>query len=75
MTKFIRIYKKNEADYEEIIQTEEAVAVTITWGDWKHSHKRVDYLMGQIGFKLLGEKVTEEDGSDCYSSIHVYNRK
>ena len=48
------------------------VFVDINWGDWKHSHLRTKYLLENIGCLYLGEDVTEEDGSDCYSAIHKY---
>lgn len=54
---------------------EECIAdfsVEIIWGDWKHAHLRADYLMEQFGFKAVDEYVTEDDGSDTYSSIHKY---
>jgi len=47
-------------------------AVEVNWGDWKHDHARVDYILGECGFTKMTEHVTEEDGSDCYSSIHYY---
>ena len=48
------------------------VALEINHGDWKHEHWRADYLVSTIGGAKISEKVTEEDGSDCYSSIHYY---
>ena len=49
------------------------IAVQISWGDWKHEHGRCDYLLRRdFGLFKMKEKVTEEDGSDCYSSIHYY---
>lgn len=48
------------------------VSIVIEWGDWKHEHGYADYIMQQHGFKKIKEDVTEEDGSDCYSSIHYY---
>lgn len=50
----------------------EALAVHIIWGDWKHSHARLDYIMKENGYELLGEMLTEDDGSDCYSATHFY---
>ena len=50
------------------------VIIYISWGDWKHSHLRVDYLMKQLGYILVNEDVTEENGDDCYSSIHYYTK-
>lgn len=51
--------------------TMEAV-IEISWGDWKHEHLYADYVMKQHDFLLKNEVVTEEDGTDCYSSIHYY---
>jgi len=48
------------------------VCVEISWGDWKHDHLRCDYILKQSGFLKVAEQVTEENGSDCYSSIHLY---
>lgn len=48
------------------------ISLSIEWGDWKHSHARLDYLMSQLGYTLTKEQVTEEDGSDTYSSVHYY---
>lgn len=46
--------------------------ITINWGDWKHDHMFCDYLMEQKGYVRIAEVVTEEDGSDAYSSVHRY---
>ena len=49
-----------------------AVHVSISWGDWKHDHGWCTELMRHLGYMKIGEVVTEEDGSDCYSAIHTY---
>jgi hypothetical protein len=46
--------------------------INIEWGDWKHEHGYADYVMSQHGFTKVKEQITEEDCSDCYSSIHTY---
>lgn len=51
------------------------VDVNIEWGDWRHDHEYCDYLMKQRGWELDSESVSDEDGSDCYSSTHTYKRK
>lgn len=57
----------------EIVSLEsEEAQIYIEWGDWKHEHGYADYVMNCNGFCKVYEKVTEEDGSDCYSSIHHY---
>lgn len=51
-----------------------AIAVEIERGDWKHDHACLDYHMRENGYECFNEVVTEEDGSDCYSSIHYYRK-
>lgn len=48
------------------------VIVDIDWGDWRHSHLWARDLMSYLGYVKVGEVVTEEDGSDCYSAEHTY---
>lgn len=58
------------------------IDITIEWGDWKHEHKRLDFLMYDTiyeynpnltkSFSKVGEDITEDDGSDTYSSVHRY---
>ena len=42
-------------------------------GDWKHDHLRADYLLKQLGGVSFGEKITEDDGTDSYTSIHYFS--
>lgn len=50
------------------------VAVEVIWGDWKHEHARLDWLVGENipNLRSIHTTTTEEDGSDCYSAIHYY---
>ena len=49
------------------------ICVEITWGDWKHDHLRVDFLMKEkFNPKFVCTDITEQDGSDTYSAIHRY---
>lgn len=49
------------------------VRVEIDHGDWKHEHGRADYLVkNELGGIHIGNEVTWEDGSDCYSALHRY---
>lgn len=61
--------------FEEMIVGIRIITVGVSWGDWKHSHNYLDYVMRQQGFLLLRERVTESDGSDCYSSEHAFYPK
>jgi len=48
--------------------------VSIRWGDWKHEHARARWLIEQNveGVTYLNTRVTEDNGSDCYSAEHRY---
>lgn len=49
-----------------------APCIHIDWGDWKHEHLWARDLMSYLGYVEIGSKVTEEDGSDCYSADHYF---
>lgn len=68
--------QQNDADYADISinpKTEE-VEISISWGDWKHSHARLRNLMLQLGYVRTDSVTTESDGSDCYSAIHKFSK-
>ena len=58
-------------DYNDKIRM---VAVEVIWGDWKHEHLRLDWLVKENlpNLRSIHTMTTEEDGSDCYSAIHYY---
>lgn len=62
------IYAEYITNFHKI---ENIVIVSID-GDWKHDHGYLDYLMAEKGYKKVGEKVTNEDGSDWYESEHTF---
>jgi hypothetical protein len=66
------IFSKYHLTYDYDIALNCVVMVTIEWGDWKHDHIALDYIMKENRFHLIDEITTESDGSDCYSSIHRY---
>ena len=59
----------------DLWETERGINVEVNNGDWKHDHMRLDYFMDKWGFELFNETVTEDDGSDTWSSIHHYTRR
>lgn len=69
-----RILKNGKLHGEVDIYPNGEVSVLIEWGDWKHEHGYLRYLMQQNGFTETDENVTEEDGSDCYSAIHTFKK-
>lgn len=74
----VRLLEENNIWAEVgIAPIENKIEVEITWGDWKHTHLRTDYLIGDYlnskGISCIkSECTTEDDGSDTYSSIHYY---
>lgn len=68
--------REKDADFDEVYATQingfSCLIVEVNWGDWKHSHGYLDYLMKEKHIMKIGEDVTEEDGSDTYSAIHIY---
>ena len=72
-------YASNHGIFIELSDYNEVTAeYSIRWGDWKHSHLRFKFLVGQYAkehnltkLHYMGEEITEEDGSDCYSAKHL----
>lgn len=49
------------------------IQVFVDNGDWKHDHLRVVHLINDnFCPDEIREEVTEEDGSDCYSAVHIF---
>ena len=72
-TEVEEILKEGEL-FGDISTYDNQVEVHIEWGDWKHEHAYLRYLMEQKGFIQTDENITEEDGSDCYSAVHVFRK-
>lgn len=71
------IYNKlKEYDiYPEIYEGNDGVIVIcVEWGDWKHEHALLDHIMAEMDFMLIDTKITNSDGSDCYSADHYYKK-
>lgn len=64
---------RKESLYPDLYEkTENIIVASVSWGDWKHEHLYLDVVMGRLGYTLIEVKITEEDGSDCYSADRVY---
>lgn len=70
----IRNYLESKDLYYEIYDWNGQIVIEIEHGDWKHDHARSDYLMSELGYKLVNEEETYTDGSDNYSAIHYYEK-
>jgi len=61
-------------DVEALMYGSKDFVVEIHWGDWKHEHKRCDWILGGMGYNLVSVDVTEDNGSDCYSALRYYRK-
>ena len=66
------IFRSNDLHYEWYELSDSVIEVDVQYGDWKHDHAYLDYIMKENGWYLTSEVGTDEDGSDCYSSLHRY---
>lgn len=60
--------------YYDVDENEDCFIITIEWGDWKHDHGHLQYLMANIGFTLDRREITDSDDSDCFSATYYYNK-
>ena len=67
-------YLKEKDLYYEIYETEDGFLISVEWGDWKHDHSYLEHLMGELDYILVDKKITNSDGSDCYSADHYYQK-
>ena len=76
----IQEYLKENEIFGEVAEWNNQIVISIEWGDWKHDHAYLDYLVTNylilkgIGY-VASEVVDEEDGSDCYSATHYFRLK
>ncbi len=67
-----KYYLFDEVFYNDLDDKIE-IRVFVDNGDWKHDHLRVVRLInGTFLPDEIREEVTEEDGSDCYSAVHIF---
>ena len=67
-----RIFKENNLTYEWWVQDDGGIVVVVEWGDLKHDHVFLKYVMRKNHYRVVEEIVTEEDGSDAYSAEYVF---
>lgn len=60
--------------YYDIYETEDGFIISVEWGDWKHDHRYLEHIMGELDYILIDKKITNEDGSDCCSADHYYQK-
>ena len=60
--------------YYDVDENEDCFIITIEWGDWKHDHRFLQYLMANLNFTLDKREITDSDDSDCFSATYYYNK-
>lgn len=71
--KVAQVFKDNDLHYEYGIRPNGEVNVDVHWGDWKHDHLYIDYVMEHNGFtQVRVMPFGEPTGDDTYSATHVY---
>ena len=68
-----RIWNENNLTYDYFIQFDGSIDVYVKWGDWKHDHLFINFIMKKNNYRLVSETTTEENGDDAYSSIHKFS--
>lgn len=68
-----RIFKENGVYYDwDICPTDGTITINVEWGDWKHDHLFLQYIMRQNNYRVVSRVVTEEDDTDCYSAEYEF---
>jgi hypothetical protein len=62
----------NDLHYDYSIDTDGTIIINVEWGDWKHDHQFLWWVMKKNYYRQINCIVTEEDGSDTYSAEHYY---
>lgn len=69
-----KIFKDNDLHYEWWESPNGNINVNVEWGDWKHDHWFLEYVMRQNGYIQIDRIITEEDETDAYSAKHVFRK-
>ena len=67
-----RVMKENNCYYDWFIHNDGTIEINVEWGDWKHGHRFLVYIMRKANYRHISEIVTEEDGSDTFSATHKF---
>ena len=66
------IFKENDFYYDyDCTSNPWTAEIRVTYGDWKHDHQRLMYVMEQNGFTLV-DRVIEPSDDDCYTCTYTY---
>jgi hypothetical protein len=71
MRRLEELWNEKEFPIEDYGTDEEGRLIVTMFGDWKHEHGRLDYVMEKEGYTAVDEDI-EDNGSDCYRSTHTF---
>lgn len=72
-TDIARIFKENDMDYDwEVSPTDGTITINVYWGDWKHDHRFLQWVMAKNNYRVTNRVITEEDGSDAFSAEYEF---
>ena len=74
MSEVIRLaFKEAGLSVDAIYQIDEnEILVCISWGDKKHEHLACEQIMKRLGYRQVQEVITEDNGTNRYSSEHTF---
>lgn len=67
-----RIFKENNLTYEWWVEDDGNIVVIVEWGDWKHDHRFLKYIMRKNHYRVVLRIITEDDESDVFSAKYVF---
>ena len=67
-----RIFKENNLTYEWCVSFDGTIFVNVIWGDWKHDHGFLKYVMRKNHYQVISQVVTEENGDDAFSAEYKF---
>ena len=48
------------------------VEIEVIWGDWKHDHRYLQYIMSRNHYRVVNRVITEENGDDAFSAEYEF---
>lgn len=68
-----RIFKENNLYYDYFtLSNNEMIGIIIEYGDWKHDHLRLNYIMSKNNYIFVKENEIDTSDDDSYSSTHYF---
>ncbi len=67
-----RIFKENNLTYDWWVNLDGTIVVSVIWGDWKHDHVFLKYVMRKNHYRVVSQVTTEEDGGDAFSAEYEF---